>query len=85
MRNSNAHFSIRHRPLVTPVSPLLARLIHISPSCWTIYLSLEIILYMGTVHWIGLQIQCYIPGVAKCSLYEPHRKTQVTKSRHIKI
>ena len=36
------------------------RLIHISASCWTIYRSFEIILEMGTVHWIGLQIQCYI-------------------------
>ena len=32
----------------------------ISPSWWTIYRSFEIILKMGTVHWIGLQIQCSI-------------------------
>ena len=36
------------------------RLIHIIASCWTIYCSFEIILEMETVHWIGLQIQCYI-------------------------
>jgi len=36
--------------LLTPVSHLRARLIHISPSCWTIYRSFEIILEMGTVH-----------------------------------
>ena len=35
---------------VTPVSHPFTRLIHISPSCWTIYRSFEIILEMGTVH-----------------------------------
>jgi len=45
---------------VTPVSHPLTRLIHIRPSCWTIYRSFEIILEMGTVHWIELQIQCFI-------------------------
>jgi len=54
--------NVRHRPMITPVSPLLTRLIHISPSCWTIYRSFEIIFEMGTLHWIGLQIQCSIPG-----------------------
>jgi len=48
----------RHRAMITPVSPLLTKLIHISPSYWTIYCSFEIILKMGIVHWIGLQIQC---------------------------
>jgi len=48
--------NVRHR-LLTPVSPLLTRLIHISPSCWTIYCLFEFILEMGTVHWIGLQIE----------------------------
>jgi len=45
---------------VTPVSHPLTRLIHISPSCWTIYRSFEIIREMGTVHWIEFQIQCFI-------------------------
>jgi len=40
----------RHRAMITPVSPLLLRLIHITPSCWTIYRSFEIILEMGTLH-----------------------------------
>ena len=40
-------------------------LVHISPSCWTIYRSFEIILEMVTVHWIGLHIQCSISGVGK--------------------
>ena len=31
-----------HHRAITPVSPLLTRLIHISPSCWTIYRSFEI-------------------------------------------
>ena len=48
--------NIRHRAMITPVSPLLTRLIHISPSCWTIYHPFEIIREMVTVHWIGLQI-----------------------------
>jgi len=52
--------NVRRRALITPVSPLHARLIHIIPSCWTTYSSFEIILEMGTVHWIGLQIQCSV-------------------------
>jgi len=32
----------------------------ISPTCWAIHRSFEIILEMGSVHWIKLQIQCYI-------------------------
>jgi len=55
--------NVRHRAIITPVSPRRARLIHISPSCWTTYCSFEIILEMGTLHWIGLQIQCSIPVV----------------------
>jgi len=39
----------RHRVMITPVIPLLTRLIHISPSCWKIYRLFEIILEMGTV------------------------------------
>jgi len=50
--------NVRHRAVITPVSPLLIRIIHISPSYSTFYLSFEIILEMGTVHWVGLQIQC---------------------------
>jgi len=55
--------NVRHRAIITPVSPRRAGLIHISPSCWTTYCSFEIILEMGTLHWIGLQIQCSIPVV----------------------
>jgi len=46
----------RHRPMTTPASPLLTRLIHTSLSYWTIYCSFATILKMGTVHWIELQI-----------------------------
>jgi len=52
--------NVRHRPMIMPVSSPLTWLIHISPSCWTIYRSFEIIFEMGTVHWIELQIQCSI-------------------------
>jgi len=56
--------NVRHRAMITPVSHPLTRLIHIIPNCWTIYRSFEIILEMGTVHWIELQIQCSIPVMA---------------------
>jgi len=52
--------NVRHRAKMRPVCPPLTRFIHISPSCWTIHRSFEIILEMGTVHWIELQIQCSI-------------------------
>jgi len=51
--------NVRLRAMITPVSPLLTRLIHISLIYWTIYCSFEIILKMRTVHWIGLQINCF--------------------------
>jgi len=41
--------------MITPVSRLLATLIRIRPSCWTIYRSFENFLEMGTVNWIGLK------------------------------
>ena len=49
--------NIRQIAMITPVGPLLTTLVHNSPSYWTIYSSLEIILEMETVHWIGLHIQ----------------------------
>jgi len=36
--------NLRHKAMVTPVSPLRTGLIHISPSYWTIFYSFEIIL-----------------------------------------
>jgi len=39
---------------------LRIRIIHISPSCWTIYRSFEIIFKTGAFHWIVLQIQCSV-------------------------
>ena len=46
--------NVRHRAVIKPISPPLTRLIYISPCCWTMYCSFEIILKMGTVHWIEL-------------------------------
>jgi len=46
--------NVRHRAMLTPVSPLLTRLIYIIPSCWTTYRSFEITLEMGTVHRFGI-------------------------------
>ena len=55
----------RHRTMITPIIPPRLRLIHISPSYQTVYLSFEIILewvlrlkLFSNVHWIGIQIQC---------------------------
>ena len=48
---------VRHKAMIAPVSPLSTRLIHISPSYWTIYRSFEIILEWGTVHWLGIRSQ----------------------------
>jgi len=57
--------NVRQKAMITPASPLLTTLVHISPSYPTIYRSFEIILEMGTVHWFGLYIQCSISGVGK--------------------
>ena len=47
--------NVRHRAVITPVSPLLTRLIRISPSCWTINRSFEIILnnWKHPLDWIS--------------------------------
>jgi len=50
--------NVRHRAMITPVSPLLTGLIHISPIYWRIYCWFELVLKMGTARWIGLQMQC---------------------------
>jgi len=36
--------NIRHSVMITPISPLHTRLIHIIPSYWTIHRSFEVIL-----------------------------------------
>jgi len=38
--------NVCQRAMITPVSPLLTSLIHISPGCWTIYRLFEILLEM---------------------------------------
>ena len=50
--------NVRHRAMITPVSHLLTRFIHISQSCWVIYRSFEVTLEMGAAHWTELQIWC---------------------------
>jgi len=50
--------NVRHRAMITPVSPLFTRLIHISTSYWATYCLFEIMLEMGTVQRNWLQIQC---------------------------
>jgi len=57
--------NVRHRAMITPGSPPLTRLIHIRPNYWTIFHSFGIILKMGTVRWIGLQMQISIPAWSK--------------------
>jgi len=57
---SAAHFFHSRIGIVTPVSHRFTKLIHVSPSCWTIYCSFEITLEMGAVRWIELQIQCSV-------------------------
>jgi len=34
--------NVRHRAMITPVSTLSTRLIHIIPSCWTIIIRLKL-------------------------------------------
>jgi len=46
--------------MITPGGPPLTSLIHIRPDYWTLFRSFGIILEMGTVHRIGLQMQCSI-------------------------
>jgi len=61
--------NIRHTAMITPVSPLLGvgRLIHISPSCWAIYRSFEIILENGNcpLDWTSNPMFCTNPLLQK--------------------
>jgi len=78
--------NVRQKGMITPASPLLTTLIHTSPSYWTIYCSFEIILGMGTVHWIGLLIQCSISGVGKLAEWQSFcRKPKTPASRKISL
>ena len=54
----------RHRTMITSVNPPRLRLIHISPSYQTIYRFFWNYSGMDTVYWIGIQIQCSMPGVS---------------------
>ena len=57
--------NVHQKAMIPPVSPLLTKLVHISPSYLTINSSFEIILEMETVHWAGPHNQCSILGVGK--------------------
>jgi len=70
--------NVRQKAMITPVSPLLTTLVHISPSYWTVYSSFEIILEMEIVHWIGLHIQCSISGMGKLV----RRQNFLQKTKH---
>jgi len=48
MRTCPLLLNTHHRTMITPLDPLHTRLIHISPSCWTLYRSFEIILEWGS-------------------------------------
>jgi len=84
MKTSPLLSNVRYRVMITPVNRLLAMLIHICPSCWTICSSFESILEMGTVHWIGLKFNVLYQGWPNLLfVWAAYRKTQVTKSRNI--
>jgi len=59
--------NVRHRAMLTPVSLLSTRLIHISPNCCTIFYSFEIILKMGNCpwDWISNPLFCTNPLLQK--------------------
>jgi len=50
--------------MITPVNPLSTMLIHISPSCWTIFYSFEIILKMGTPHKLEFKFNVLYKSIA---------------------
>jgi len=78
--------NVRHSAMITPISLLLTTHVHISPSYWTIYRSFEIILETGTVHWIGLHIQCSVSGVGKLVKWQSFcRKPKTPASRKISL
>jgi len=57
-----------HRAMTTPVSPLRARLIHISPSYWSISFVCNYS-RMGTIHWIGIKINILSIASKKHSIW----------------
>jgi len=93
MITSSLLSNARHRTMITPISPLLTSLIHISPSYWTIHRSFEIILEMGTVHRVEFKsnalcksivsknFQSDIAEVSSCSNGWAWVKSERTKAR----
>jgi len=76
---------VHHRVKITPVSRVLATLIHISPSLLDNLSFVWSYSRNGNCPLDWTQIQCSIPGVAKAILciWVAYRKTQVTKNRNI--
>jgi len=62
---------VRHKAMITPVNPLRTKLIHISPSYWTIYRSFEIILeWELSIGWeFEANIRCKIHCFKKHSIW----------------
>jgi len=58
--------NVRQKAMLTPVSPVLATLVHISPSYWTNYRSFEITVFPKWELSAGLDfISNVLPGVGK--------------------
>jgi len=78
--------NVGQKAMITPAIPLLTTLVHISPTYWTVFSSLEIIVEMRTVHWIGLHIQCSISGVGKLVKWQSFcRKPKTPASRKMNL
>jgi len=60
---------LRHKAMITPVSPLRARLIHISSSYWTILCSFEIILEWELSIALEFQVNLLCKSIASKIFY----------------
>jgi len=56
--------NVHHTAMITPVSLLLTRPIHISPSYWTIYCSFEIHLEMRTFFGLDFKSNVLYKSIA---------------------
>jgi len=65
MRTCRLLHNLRHRAMIAPVSPQRTRIIHISPSYWTIFCSFGIILEwelsigLEFKFSVSMQIHCF--------------------------
>jgi len=60
MRTRSMLRNARHRAMITSVSVVCTKIIHINPSFWKINRSFEIIFENENCPQIGIQIQCSI-------------------------